>query len=40
MKSVLSALASLFLVGGLVHAQKAEGLSGVAISPPNNGWFI
>jgi hypothetical protein len=40
MKLFLSALASLVLVSGFVHAQKADELSGVAISPPNHGWFI
>jgi hypothetical protein len=40
MKSCLSALVSLFLAAGFVHAQRADELSGVAISPPNHGWFI
>jgi hypothetical protein len=40
MKLCLSALASLFMAAGFVHGQKADELSGVAISPPTHGWFI
>jgi len=40
MKSCLSALVSLFLAVGFVHGQKADQLSGVAISPGDHGWFI
>jgi hypothetical protein len=39
-KSCLSALVSLFLAVGFVHGQKADQLSGVAISPADHGWFI
>lgn len=40
MKLYLSALVALFLAAGFVHAQRADELSGVAISPPNHAWFI
>ena len=40
MKSCLSALVSLFLAVVFVHGQKADQLSGVAISPADHGWFI
>jgi hypothetical protein len=40
MKSCLSALVTLFLAAGFVHAQRADELSGVSISPPGHGWFV